>query len=178
MQPSALGPSSAVLSSLPMPGCRVCLLTGGGRKEVAAAWAEVPVYPWLCTLLRSSRTKHHGNEGDVRPTVSWKPATGIWVNKTNTSETQTGDLSGTPALRVLSPGISLGWVHPRFQKMPLFSKPASHCLIRRFLLRSNSTLPLDVFRSLSYHPPHPLPFHSGSSQQNRPLRADRDLCYC
>lgn len=119
------GPSSAV-SSLPSPPCCVRLLTGGGRKEVAAAWAEVPVYPWLVySLLRSSRTKHHGNQGDVRPTVSWKPATGIWVNKTNTSETPTGDLSGTPALGVLSPGLSLGWVHPRFQKIPPSSQASS-----------------------------------------------------
>lgn len=43
----------------------------------------------MYSLLRSSRSRHYGNQGDVRPTVSMETRNGIWVNETNTSETQT-----------------------------------------------------------------------------------------
>lgn len=50
VRPSGLRPHprhSVIISPSPVAACDS--LTGGGRKEVAAAWAEVPVYPWLCT---------------------------------------------------------------------------------------------------------------------------------
>lgn len=58
---------------------------------MAAAQAEVPVYPWLCTACSGPPEPGTMATSDVRPSVSMETRNGIWVNKTNTCETQTGE---------------------------------------------------------------------------------------
>lgn len=57
---------------------------------MAAAQAKVLVYPWLCAACSGPPEPRTMATSDVRPTVSMETRKGIWVNKTNTSEIQTG----------------------------------------------------------------------------------------
>lgn len=130
---------------------------------MAAAWAAVPVYPWLCTAC--SGPPEPGTMATrvmSDPPSPWKPATVSGSTRPKRRQ------SGTPALRVPNSATSLSRLSsPETpQASPVLPRQHLFALIRKFLPRSNLHPSPRCFQ-ISFSPtsPPPPPPHPGRIQQ-------------